>query len=64
VQQCAVELDLERAAAGRDDDELVDVVAELAEQFGRQTGGPVFVASGCAVLDADAHAVLLAHGLR
>jgi hypothetical protein len=53
-----IDVHLEDPAAGRDDLQGRDVVLQFVEQFGRQTDGTLLVASNCAVLDADAHAVL------
>src|SRR5688500_17764008 len=50
-----VDIDLEHATAGRDDDKPRDVLVIGLEQFGCQTGSSVAVASDGAVLDADAH---------
>lgn len=55
VDGLAIDVNLEDAAAGRNDRELADVVAVGLKQLGRQTGGSRCVASNRAVLDSDVH---------
>ena len=55
VEQLAVDGDLEAAAAGRDELEVVDLLLVSVQQLGRQTDGLWLVVSHRTVLDLDVH---------